>query len=93
MAVTWKGRVANFAADNDTIAGKIRVNAIALVADGTSGATVIKVGGASGITIYNATPTVSTTTFIYGWAEPQELDDLIAETMDGTHVQMVVFTC
>lgn len=93
MAVTAFGRVYQLGADNDTLAGKWRINAIALVADATSGATILKVGGASGIVIYSGTPTVSATTFIYGWAEPQEIDDLTAETLDGTHVQIVAFTC
>lgn len=94
MAVTAKGRVYQLAADNDALDGKWRVTAIALVADATGGATILKVGGASGIVIYSGTPTVSATTVIYTWSEPQELDDLTAETLPASdHVHVVVFTC
>lgn len=91
MAITWKGRVASFAAASDTIAGKVRVSAIYVVAGATGGAVVVNVGGTSG-NIIITDPGTAGTTSVYTWSEPQELDDIFYKTA-GTNVTIVVFTC
>lgn len=102
MAITVKGNTVKMTASGDILnwatmqsafppAGvyKSRVNGLAIVAGGTSGATVITNGGAGGIVIWSGTPTASTTTWL-SLAAPQEFDDLEFTTA-GTNVVLVVF--
>ena len=91
MAITVKGRVYSLAAVDDTLAGKVRVNALHLVAGATGGATTVLVGGTSGVKIIDQTCTANTT-YVFSCAEPQEIDDLWLKTV-GTNVTLVVFTC
>jgi len=102
MAVTAKGHTVRMTATADILnwatmqatagpAGvyRVRANALAIVAGATPTATVITNGGTSGVVIYSATPTASTTTWL-AWSSPQELDDLEFTTA-GTNVVLVVF--
>ena len=91
MAITWFGRVASLAAANDTLPGRVRVNAINLVAGATGGATTVNVGGTSGIKIIDSTIAANTSAN-FAFSEPQELDDIWLKTV-GTNVTLVVFTC